>query len=43
MVVVGSVLWSRSQTFLLEPELVKKLWLRAVTVWFRGTGTVVAK
>ena len=31
----------RSGTFLLEPEPVKKLRLRAVAVWLRGT--VVAK
>ena len=36
-----AVLWSRSWPFLLELERVKKLQLRAVAVWLRGT--VVAK
>ena len=37
----GSVVWSRSRTFWLEPEPVKKLRLRAIAVWPRGA--VVAK
>ena len=32
-----ALLWSRSRTFLLEPEPVIKLQLRADAVWLRGT------
>ena len=36
---ISPVLWSRSRTFLLAPEPVKRsrLWLRPATMWFSGS------